>query len=163
MLNKKAQVEDLLPLLLVIVLLVFMSFLPSCMNASRGIIKAKIELHFLSKDSDQLLINFLGTPFYLDNVQDSNVADALNIYFLTDDIDLYFQLDEKANEFFSKSDLESDYATWELRIKHPRKHYLFLMPESIPDTIITKKQISEIAIPTYNHNEFIEIQLFLYK
>jgi hypothetical protein len=66
--NKKSQVEDLLPLLLVMVLMVFFLSCTAYSNKSEeNKLKESIEFQSLSRDSTQLLINFLRSPIELRN------------------------------------------------------------------------------------------------
>lgn len=157
MLNKRSQLEDLLPLLLLIVILVFLlmfGFITEQTRAKRT--AADVNFQSLSKDSTQLLINFLKSPLN-DN---SNIADAINNYFLTEDEILKEQISKQALEFFSVNYLETDYSTWSLEIKNPEKEELIIGTERSKRDIISRKVISKIMIPTYDPNELIGLRLF---
>lgn len=159
--NKKSQLEDLLPLLLLIVLGIFSILIfISCTAVREDRMKEEVEFQSLSKDSTQLLINFLKSPFALNDYENSNIADAINHYFLTKDKILSEQINTKANEFFSKSDLETDYSSWSLDIKYPKKKMITIEPEKSRKKMIQRKVISEVIIPTYGFDKFVEIRLF---
>lgn len=159
--NKKSQLEDLLPLLLLIVLGIFSVIIFSCTNqVNENKLRAEVEFQSLSKDSTQLLINFLKSPFALNDYENSNIAEAINIYLLTKDKNLLKQINVTADEFFSKGDLETDYSSWSLDIKYPEKNRITIEPEKSRKKMIQRKVISEVIIPTSGFDKFIEIRLF---
>ena len=168
MLNTKSQLEDFLPLLLLIFGLVFLFFFISC-TIDIGKIKSKesIGLHSLSKDSTNLLLNFVRSHFPLENNENSNIAEAINVYFITEDEDesedLLESLEEKANDFFSNSDLETDYTSFVLEIKYPGKKAVIFGPgeKNYVLTTYTKTLISEMRIPAHDPDKFIELRSFL--
>ena len=159
--NKKAQLEDLLPLLVTIIFLFGFWVLFILTNANKTIAEREdIGLVAIETDANQLLINFLRTPFPLENIQDSNMADAINKYFLTEDEDLFNQIDAKAKEFFSASNLETDYSFWSLKIKYPGKDDKIIESDSAGGHF-GWEEIS-IILPINMFNEPIEINLFIY-
>jgi|TARA_B100000315_G_scaffold234642_1_gene248862 hypothetical protein len=160
-LNKRAQVEDFLPLLILIILLVFFFLFISCTNVVKEVKeKEKVELQSVSKNSAQLLINFLRMPSVLDNTQDSNIADALSIYFLTEDPDILESVNRQAQEFFSSSELETDKSFWSLEIKYPDKKTIKLVSDKRRN-YKTVKEISTITVQTNKPDKNIEMNLFI--
>tara|TARA_Y100000310_G_scaffold67689_1_gene63047 strand:- start:3046 stop:3576 length:531 start_codon:yes stop_codon:yes gene_type:complete len=170
--GKKAQVEDWLPTILLIVVLVFLFFFFSISSAnSAEKSKEQIEFQTSSIDSKQLLLIYLKTPFELDAIQNANIADAIAYYFTNLDEELLKQIKTETNEFFSKSQLESDRSSWSLDLTNPKK-----IKKITIDSEKTKKQISEgrldrkskiklseTLVPSPIKDEFIQIQLFSVK
>ena len=160
MLDKKAQLEDLLPLLLLMFLLVFVVMFVLFNNQIKeSKLKEELEFESIRMDSSQLLISFLRSPFAFSNHEISNVADAMNYYFLTEDEDLFNKIDAKANEFFSKSDLETGDYSWSLIIDFSGKRPLTVESDRAEDRA-TRIVISELIVPKYDPSEFMEIKLF---
>ncbi len=160
--NKKSQVEDLLPLLLVMILMVFfLSCTAYSSKTEENKLKVATEFQSLSKDSTQLLINFLRSNVYLSSIEDGNMAELLNIYFLTEDKSLFGQIENRAKEYFSASDLETDISFWSLEIKYPGKKTIKIESDKAKG-YVSKKMISSITIPTNDANKHIEINLFIF-
>ena len=160
--NKKSQLEDLLPLLLLTVILVFLFIFVFYTEQARAKkIAAEVNFYSLSKDSTQLLINFLKSPFALDNYKNSNVADALSNYFLTKDKTLLSKINSQTKEFFSTSDLETDSSFWSLEIKYPGEKMLKIESDEAKG-YMAKRIISTITVPANNLDKLIEIKLFIF-
>ena len=160
--NKKAQVEDLLPFLLVMVLMVFfLSCTAYSSKTEENKLKAAIEFQSLSTDSTQLLINFLRSPANLINGKNGNMAEALNIYFLTEDKPLLGQIENRAKEYFSASDLETDVSFWSLEIKYPGKKTIKIESDKAKG-YVAKKAISAITVPTHDAKKPTELNLFIF-
>ncbi len=160
--NKKSQVEDLLPLLLVMVLMVFfLSCTAYSSKTEENKLKASIEFQSLSRDSTQLLINFLRSPIELRNGETGDISEAINIYFLTKDEALFGQIENRAKEYFSASDLETDVSFWSLEIKYADKKTIKIESDKAKG-YVSKKTISVITIPTNDVNKPMEIKLFIF-
>ncbi len=160
--NKKSQVEDLLPLLLVMVLMVFfLSCTAYSSKTEEDKLKAAIEFQSLSKDSTQLLINFLRNPIELRNGETGDISEAINIYFLTNDEVLLNQIKNRAKEYFSASDLETDVTFWSLEITYPGKKTIKIESGKAKG-YVSKKAISAITMPTNDVNKNMEINLFIF-
>ncbi|MEK6868656.1 MAG: hypothetical protein AABX74_00375 [Nanoarchaeota archaeon] len=160
--NKKSQLEDLLPLLLLTVILFFLFIFAFHTEQARAKkTAAEVNFYSLSKDSTQLLINFLKSPFALDNYKNGNMADAISNYFLTKDKILLGQINIQAKEFFSMSDLETDSSFWSLEIKYPGEKTLKIESDKSKE-YMAKRTISTITIPTSNLDKLIEIKLFIF-
>ena len=164
--NKKSQLEDLLPLLLLMVLLTFLLLFISCANTTKqSKLKEQIELQSLNKDSAQLMINFLRSPVVMENGQEINMADAISIYFLTEDKVSLNLLTDGAKKFFSTSVIETDSHFWSLEIKHPDGKIAVTIisdKDKGKPYILAKKKISTIKIPTSDPEKNAEINLFIF-
>lgn len=161
MLNKKSQVEDWLSFIFAVLIIVFVVFFfPSKSIARTKIIKEKIDFATLTQYSDELLTSYFRHPFTYKNLQGTNIVDAINNYFVTNDDDLLKQIKDVTNEFFSRSDLATDYLSWSLEIYYPEKPLIILESEESRTQYIIRKEISKIIIPTYYNNKFMEIKLF---
>ncbi len=99
-------------------------------------------------------------PSVLDNTQDSNIADALSIYFLTEDPDILESVNRQAQEFFSSSELETDKSFWSLEIKYPDKKTIKLVSDKRRN-YKTVKEISTITVQTNKPDKNIEMNLFI--
>lgn len=159
--SKKSQIEDWLPLLTMIIFLVLLLLFISLSNINKNKkINERIELSILSKDSNQLLLNYLKSQSFVRNQQNENIADELNYYFMTGDENLLGQINTITNDIFSRSHLETDYSSWSLEIKHPDKKELIIESEKSRESHILRKEVSKILIPTYYNDKSIEIKLF---
>lgn len=160
-LSKKSQFEDLLPLLVTIIFLgvFYLLFLFTNLN---GTIEArgKLKLNVIGEDSSQLLLNFLTSPFPLGNLPGSSMADAITTYILTEDENLLKQIDAKANEYFSKSILETDSSSWSMTIKSPEKGDIIVESEKSLNNYITRHMVSKIMMPSPNPDKPVEVELF---
>ena len=162
--NKKSQLEDWFPTILLVGILAILFIFLSSSAASNE--KKKIQLEFQSFDIDsgQFLLDYLRTPF--DDANNGNVADGIRSYFITQDEDLLKQIDAKAQEFFSTTDLEASGSSWSLEIQHSSKKNIIIEPKKVkalqnPDVPYLKKEVSKIFIPGYN-GDLIEITLFYF-
>ena len=112
MLNKKSQVEDWLPLLLTMIFFVFLILFFSFLDINKDKTTQKaVEFEIITKDSNKLLINYLRSPLAFDNVKNSNMADAINYYFITKD--------KNFNKILNKAKKETkgiDYNKFNLKI-----------------------------------------------
>ena len=165
MLNKKSQLEDLLPLLLLMVLLTFLLLFISCANTTKqSKLKEQIELQSLNKDSAQLMINFLRSPVVMENGQERNMADSISLYFLTEDKVSLNLLTGEAKKFFSTSVIETDSYFWSLEIKHPdgKTAGRIISDKGIGKSYMAKKKISTIKIPTSDPEKNAEINIFIF-
>jgi len=162
--NRKSQLEDLLPLLLLMVILVFMFIFASCTSQIKvSKLKWYEEFQSLSIDSDKLLNSFLKKPFALDKYEDGDIADAISHYFSTEDDSLRKEIREKikiqAKEFFSTTELESDTSFWSLEIIYP-ENTLGIESDNVR-TYISRNIISFVTLPSHNPDKLIEIKLFI--
>ena len=159
MLNKKSQVEDWLPLLLTMIFFVFLILFFSFLDINKDKTTQKaVEFEIITKDSNKLLINYLRSPLAFDNVKNSNMADAINYYFITKDKNLLEQIETETNEFFS-STLETDFSSWLLEIRYEGEE-LKIESEKVKEKgILSRKSIAEIIMPA-NKDKFVEIKLF---
>lgn len=176
--NKKAQVEDWLPLMLIIVVLFFFVSCTAIGNLSRHkTIDSAVTSRLIVKDSSQQLLNYLKSPVKLDNMNDVNVADALNYYYLNKNDKLLSQIKAATDEFFSKSSIETDYASYSIEIAYPNKD-IVIEPEKLrkqkliinqmkKENDLSKIKISErkemdaAIIPIFNTDKIIQIKLFM--
>ena len=164
--NKKSQLEDLFPLLVLIVFLLFAFIFSSCTNQIKSSqINEDTSFQKIKEKSSQLLFIFLKTPIDLDNFENSDIADALNLYFLTDDEDIWDQVQDKASEFYSASDLETEDTFWSLQITPPGTDDLddiLVIISSNPRSYGSKILTAKATIPTNNPDEAIEIDSFIF-
>ncbi|MBI2557957.1 hypothetical protein HYW20_01435 [Candidatus Woesearchaeota archaeon] len=155
--NKKSQVEDWLPLLgIIIFMVILLVFYPSHSIAGTKAANNKIDFDVMSKDSDQLLLNYLKIK-----LDDKNIADAIVTYQLTKDSALLNQMKSNADNFFSKSDLNTESSTWSLEMKPFDENMIIVEPERARTDYILRKELSRTLIPAYYFNKPIEIKLFL--
>lgn len=161
--NKKSQLEDLFPLLILIVFLLFAFIFASCTNQTRSSqIQEDTSFQALVWESSQLLFTYLKIPTDLDTIDNSDMADALNLYYLTeDDEDLLEQIDEKTMEFFSTSDLDTEDAFWSLEITPPSKLPLIIMSSNLAGSSGNVLAATAI-VPTNNPDEVIKLELFVF-
>jgi len=163
MLNKKAVIEDWLPTILIIVILIFLSIfllIPSNKEAQKKEI-AKFKLEEI--DSHQLLINFLNSPIEI-NGQNLNTAEVVVLYFAIKDVDIINKVKTNANNVFSSLDTEK--SSWFLiftqnfqDIKLESQRYID--EPTLRSRFGTKKETSEATIPTDIQEENIQVRLFL--
>lgn len=159
--NKKAQVEDWLPLLLIIVVLLFFVSCTAIGNFNRHrIVDQAVTSQFIIKDSSQQLLNYLKSPIKLDNMNDANVADALNYYYLKKNDALLKQIKVATDDFFSKSSIETDYSSYSIEIKYPDDEILVESERSRMQQVLRKELVATI-IPISNTDKIIQIKLFI--
>lgn len=158
--DKKSQVEDLLSLLLLIIFIVFLALFLSFKGVGTAqSIKENADTKILGLNSDQLLINYLSLQFDSEDSQ-NNVADALNKYFTTNSENLLKQIKAKTNEFFSRSVLQTDSSSWSLEILHSEKNPIIIESRDSETKHQSRRQVSEIIIPSHNTIKPIKIKLF---
>jgi|SRR3989338_2790729 len=156
--NKKSQIEDWLSFLVTLFFIIFVVFfLPQQSIAGTRAAREEINLQVISKDSGQILLNYLSTT--LDN--NVNVAEAIGAYFLTNDENLLNGIKNAAHKSFSKSYLETDSSSWSLEISYPGKKPLIIEPEKARTDYIIRKEVSAEAIPTGLPDKQIMLKLFL--
>ena len=156
--NKKSQIEDWLSFLVILFLIIFVVFfLPQQSTAGTRAAREEINLQVISSDSGQVLLNYLRTN--LDN--NVNVAEAIGIYFDTNDENLLKKIKDTAHEPFSKSYLETDSSSWSLEINYPGKKQLVIEPEKARTDYIIRKEVSVENIPAGFPGRQIELKLFL--
>lgn len=166
MLNKKAIVEDVLPLILTILFLFVIFLLFSITKGCRSdIIEESTQSEILYEDSTQLLVNFLKSPLDTDYNPEGNTAEAINIYFLIKDENILKKINLNAEEFLSKSHLVTDHTYWELTIEYPGERNLIIRPEIsnnyiLVRPIISRQIISSAIIPSHSSDKSVEIILF---
>tara|TARA_Y100000310_G_C20660756_1_gene804613 strand:+ start:581 stop:1033 length:453 start_codon:yes stop_codon:yes gene_type:complete len=143
------------------VILVFMFIFASCTNQNRGDrSKEEIEFQSLSKNSNQLLFNFLRNPLFLEDVEDSTVGDAIGNYFLTPDPDLLVRIKSEAKDFFSVSELEGDNLFWSLEINHLTEKVS--IESGSTRGFVAKKTLSVTTLPTTDPDKTIEVKMFIF-
>ena len=161
MLNKKSQVEDWLPLLLIIVVLFFFVSCVAIGNFNRHrTTDEAITSQFIVKDSSQQLLNYLKSPVKLDNMNNDNVADALNYYYLNKNDALLKQIKSATDDFFSKSSIETDYSSYSLEIKYPDNE-IFVESERSRTQQVLRKELATTVIPISHTDKFIHVKLFM--
>jgi len=172
MLNKKSQVEDWIPTLISLLILVSIAlFFPIFKASANERINEQIKFQSLSIDADQILVNYLGTPIKLENFPDADITDAIAYYFATLDENILKQIESKTDEFYSKSKLETDFSSWSLDIKNPEKKKTVTIESEkakkrkreLSDNRlydVTRREVSKITLPYPIKDESIEIQLF---
>ena len=172
MLNKKSQVEDWLPLLLLTVIAVFaIFFYISYSNFGRNLaVKEKADSDVTIKESNQILLNYLKSPIIIDKISDANIADAISYYSITGDAGLLNKIKTATDGFFSKSRIETDYSSWSLEIKYRGKELIIESEKSkilsisnvqSETQLVQKKELTQTIIPTHYNDQFIEIRLFI--
>ena len=158
---RKAQVEDWLPLLLIIFILIFIFVFISIRDINRyNDVKEKVEFQILSKDSTQLLINYLDIKSALSETKTGNIADDIIKFFATGDKSIIDKIKPKTDEYFSKSYLETDFSSWSMEINHPGKKEIIIESEESRTRHILRTEISKILIPVPSSNNLVEIKLF---
>jgi|TARA_Y100000031_G_C8214557_1_gene382694 hypothetical protein len=159
--NKKGfVVEDWLPTLLMIVVLIgvyFILLLPTSAIQNKN--KEIATFQTLDIDSDQHLIDFLRLPID----ENSNVADTIQLYFSTKEGDLFVNISDKANEYFPKTKLDTKTTSWSLKFSPSKGDELTLgaKKDTGPKFVTrynSRLPIAKTAIPTQN-NETVEITL----
>lgn len=155
--NKKSQVEDWLPLLGIIVVLLLVLAYISYFNIKTGNdSREKINSQIIVKDSGQLLINYLNSPF---EESETNIAEGTSIYYFDKNPEILSQLNIATENFFSSSSLETDYSTWSLEINY-NDDILIIESQRAKTQHILRKEIARTIIPTH-HGSLIEIKLFI--
>ena len=164
MLNKRAIVGDLLQVATILIVLTFFYFfLISPASGSDVKSKERFEFESIDIDSEQILVDYLRSPF--PELQNSNIADAILIYFTDQDETLLEDITLETNEFLSKSDLERSKSSWTLEIDHPIKDDIViesLQVKSTPQARVfydLKKEVARTILPV-SKQEPIEIKLF---
>ena len=165
--SRKAQVEDWLPIILWVLVMVFLFLIflvPTSITKEKG--KKILELQSLNIDSDQYLLDFLSLPFEFNSNKNMNVADAINYYFFNKDENLLIQIKAKSQGFFSKTSLETDDSSWSLEFIHSKKKKFIIDSNKGKSSknlnfITSKVEISKITIPTNNVDEFIDVRMFI--
>jgi len=158
--NKKSQVEDWLPMLLLIALLIVVFFITLIPNIQKEKEKKKItEFQSLDIDSDQYLVDFLRTELE----ENLNVADTIIVY-LKDEEELMERVGKKAEKFFLRTGLETDTSSWSLEIKY-RNKIITIDSEKVKSTADKRvyydirRKVSSTIIPHLDLST-IEIKLF---
>ena len=156
--NKKSQVEDMLAYLLVVLVLFsgFLYYFVSNLNKEEKL-QQQVKKSILNRDSSDLVLNYLRSP--LDSIDGVNIADSLNNYFVNYDSSVLEQIKIKANKFFSKSDLETEYSTWSLVVTYNFKE-LVIESDKPKEGFIERREISKVDIPTGYTDKVIEVTLF---
>ncbi len=157
--NKKAQVEDWLPLILTIIVLVIIILFLSFMSLNKNkVAREQIKEQIIVKDAAQLLLNYLKNEVKLED-SSTTAADEITKYFLVENENMLNQIKRITNEFFSNSNIETSYSTWSLEIRHKDKEIIIDSERARREQIL-RKEISRTIIPAYN-TELIELRLFI--
>ncbi|MBL7054764.1 hypothetical protein ISS05_03320 [Candidatus Woesearchaeota archaeon] len=162
MLNKKGIVEDWLPLMLLIVVLVFLFFITMILKI--GSEREQIELFDKEQDkimAQQLLVGYLRSPFSTGK----NLADAINEYYLTRNQLLLDEIKRKTGQFFSGSELEEDTLSWDLTMNLPSGEEIEITPlerEITPPTRAFKIINVAVDTPTSTPNKIIRLNLWVF-
>ena len=159
--NKKSQVEDWLPLILIIVVLLFVLLYISFSEfgsekTAQELIAKKIQI----RDAHDILSNYLKSPLGLEKISDANIADGIGYYSIREDAELLSKLQIATDEFFSKSSLSTDYSSYSLEITYAGKE-LVLESEESRTQMVTREELSRTAIPTAYNGDLIIIKLFI--
>ena len=161
MLNKKSQVEDWLPLILIIIVLLFvLLYISYAQFGSERTAQEIIGKKIVVKDSQDILLNYLKSPINLEKFPDANIADALSYYSIREDVDLLLRLQAATNSYFSKSSLETDYSSYSLEISYAGKE-LVIESEKSRTNMVAREFLSATAIPTPYKDDLIQLKLFL--
>lgn len=156
--NKKSQVEDYLPLLaIIVVLLVVMSLISYFNIKEQKDSRARVSSQIIVKDSGQLLANYLSSPF--GNSPETNVAEGISIYYLEKNPEVLNQLNTITDNFFSGSSFETDYSTWSLELNH-NEDELIIESQRAKTSQILRKEIATTFVPMHN-GDLIEARLFI--
>lgn len=159
--NKKSQVEDWLPLILIIVVLTFLLFYISFSEfesekTAQELVLKKIQI----RDTHDILSNYLKSPLSLEKIPDANIADGIGYYSVKDDAELLNKIQIATDDFFSKSSLGTDYSSYSLEITYAGKE-LVLESKKSRKQLSTKEELSKISIPTPYKDDLINLRLFL--
>ena len=156
--NKKSQTEDLLQFVFIVIVMLFIVTIFSFKGISKKILtKEAIDFETLVQDSSGLLANYFRIPF--SGIKDANIADAINIYFLTNDENILKQIYGLTNEFFSRSVIETESSSWSLEIVYPGRKSITIESQKSKSEYPIRIEISNIVIPAYN-NQPIKVRLF---
>lgn len=159
MLNKKSQIEDLLQFLFVVIVIVLIVLFFSLRNLNKTkAIKENIALQTNEQDSKQLLMNYLRSPSTFNNLRNINIAELINLYFITNDKNLLEQINAISIDYFSKSHLETEVVSWSLEMEYSDKK-IIIESERSRTRFILRKKISDMIIPAY-YGKSIKIKLF---
>ena len=155
--NKKSQTEDLLQFVFVVLVLVAIVLIFSFKDINRKkITKEQIDFQTISQDSSELLVKYLRLRF--NEIDNKNLADAISIYFLTNDENMLKHIHALTNDFFSKSTLEADTSSWAIEIMQSGKNTIIIESQKMK-LYISKKEITSARIPSYS-GQVIQIRLF---
>lgn len=155
--NKISQLEDFLPYLATVVILLFVFMIISFLNfRSDSEAREDVKLKFTEQEATELLLKFLDSSFDETRYPKTTVADAIGINFGTGNKEFETQLQAKSREFFSRTRLESYPSTWSLEITE-NEDYLAINSD-YAQHLITKKEISKIIVPGYSGG-LIEVKL----
>lgn len=158
--SRKSQAEDLLILIITVIVIIGIILVFSYNNINKTKIKKeKLALEINNQESGQLLINYLRSQLRFKNVEDLAVSEAISTFLSNEDEDLWMAIEQKSNEFFSKSSLESDKTSWSLIIAYNNKQFV-LQSAAAKKRLLSIKEMSKISSPHYGSNP-IEIRLFL--
>ena len=156
--NKKSQAEDLLQFVFVVLVLVVIVLIFSFKDMNRKkLTKEQLDFQTLSQDASELLAKYLRLQF--NEVDDTNLADAIGLYFSTKDDNLLKKIYALTNEFFSRSVLETDLSSWSIEINYPGKSPVVIESQKSMSEYPIRVEISNIEIPAYN-SQLIKIRLF---
>lgn len=158
--NKKSQVEDLLSFLftVIVIFLVALFFSYTQLNKTKAL-KENANQEISNKDSAILLLTFLRSDMIFED-KNMNVAEALSLYFTTDNKNILVAIKATSEEFFSKSNLASDWDSWLLKISYGEEKYLTIESVKSKDLKL-RKEISRTIVPS--HHNFRPIEIILYK
>lgn len=161
MLNKKSQVEDLLSYLFIVIVIVFTFLIFSFRDLNKtNSIKEGIDSQITGQESGELLINYLKIPLSYKNSQNMNMADAISLYSITNDPELFRQINNESNKFFSGSAMESGEYSWSLVIEYPDKKPITINSRRSSEIYTSRKELSSVSIPEYYGGKLININLF---
>lgn len=159
--NKKSQVEDLLSFVFIVIVMVFVALIFSFKDLNKtNSIKESMDSQITAQESGELLINYLNLPMSYKNSQNTNMADALSMYVITSDSDLFRQINDGSNKFFSGSAMESGDYSWSLVIEYPDKKPITINSERSSEIYTSRKELSSIPMPAHYSGKFMSIRLF---
>lgn len=157
--NKKSQVEDLLEFMFIVIVLVIFVLLFSFKGISYArTTSEQVKITTMAQESDDLLIQYFRAP--VDSTSETNMADLLDKYFITNDEALLNRIHSITNDFFSKSLLDTDSTSWSLEINYPEKKPLLIESEKSKVKFILRKEISKMIIPSFQSSR-VEVKLFI--
>jgi len=150
--NKKGQVEDWLPMILIIVVFIFIFLFLLFPDKSQQEKKELAKFESLDIEAEKILINFLRHDYKYKNV-DISVGGAIQLYVNMQDANILEDISSIAEDFFSKTKLKTDSITWSLEIQDEiNKKVINGMSDFPinPDIIYERKEtLAEVMIPNY--------------
>ncbi|MBS3130995.1 hypothetical protein J4212_01045 [Candidatus Woesearchaeota archaeon] len=157
--GSKAQIEDWLPLLFIIVFLVLLMLLFSLLGSSRQRAMQKgFEADKAAIGADTLLTNYALYPLSSQKGEMS-IGAAIGLYDIWHNNDQLRKIESSTAEFFSKSQLENDNMAWMIAISYPGRNDIYIYSEKAANRLAGRSLLSSIKIPASDEKDTITISL----